>query len=107
MGGKLIEGQAGQEEGLYSLTGLEFFKLFPLATDFQVATAVRMNATFPLVSPTVELPTRTRRRVVDAGYYDNYGIQVASAWLQMNREWLVENTSGVLLVQIRDGLSVI
>jgi hypothetical protein len=67
---------------------------------------VRINASFPYVSPAVNLPTDPPRRVVDAGYYDNYGIQVASAWLGKNLPWLVRETSGVLLVQIRDAISV-
>ena len=92
----------------YSLYGLEFFRLFPGALDtFQVRTAVRMNASFPFASPAVNLPTDPPRRVVDAGYFDNYGIKVAAAWLQMNRDWLIEHTSGVLLVQIRDSSSLL
>ena len=65
-----------------------------------------MSASFPYVSPAVNLPTDPPRRVVDAGYYDNYGIQVAISWLRRNRQWLARNTSGVLLVQIRDCSSV-
>ncbi len=107
MGSEITEEDDGTTAGAYSLFGLEFFKLFPKAERFRVATAVRMNATFPFVSPAVSLPTDPPRHVVDAGYYDNFGIQVSTAWIHMNREWLVRNTSGVLLVQIRDGLSVL
>jgi hypothetical protein len=42
---------------------------------------------------------------VDAGYFDNYGIDVASSWLYQHRQWLRENTSGVVLIQLRDGRS--
>jgi uncharacterized protein (TIGR03067 family) len=89
----------------YSLSALEFFRLFPEATCFTLATGVRMSASFPYVSPAVNLPTNPPRRVVDAGYYDNYGIQVATAWVQKNRVWLKDHTSGVVLVQIRDSIS--
>ncbi len=105
-GSKITEDEDGATVGSYSLFGLEFFKLFPKATAFRVATAVRMNATFPFVSPAVSLPTSPPRHVVDAGYFDNYGVYVSTAWLHMNRDWLVDKTSGVLLIQIRDGLSV-
>jgi hypothetical protein len=105
VGSKIAQNVDGTRVLPYSLSGLEFYKLFPLATRFRVATAVRMNATFPYISPAVSLPTDPPRHIVDAGYYDNYGIQVSTSWLQMNREWLIENTSGVLLIQIRDGLS--
>jgi hypothetical protein len=60
-----------------------------------------MNATFPVVTPTGTLPTVTPRQVVDAGYYDNYGVDLATGLLFANRAWLAENTSGVLLIQVR------
>src|SRR5262249_40231698 len=41
-----------------SLSAVELFRLFPKAIDtFEVGTAARMNASFPLVSPGVSLPT--------------------------------------------------
>ena len=80
---------------------IEFFKLFPDANEFSLATAVRMNAAFPLISPANNLPTSPPLRVVDAGYYDNHGILVASSWIINNSEWLRENTSGVALIWIR------
>jgi hypothetical protein len=89
----------------YSLSALEFFRLFPKAKHFRLTTGVRMSASFPYVSPAVNLPTDPPRRVVDAGYYDNYGVQVATAWVQKNRVWLDGHTSGVVLVQIRDSIS--
>jgi hypothetical protein len=90
----------------YSLSGVEFYRIFPESCGLLLSTAVRMSASFPYVSPAVNLPTDPPRRVVDAGYYDNYGIQVASAWIRANRDWLAEHTSGVLLVQVRDSSSV-
>jgi hypothetical protein len=53
-------------------------ELFPgaLAT-LPLATAARLSASFPYVSSAVVLPTSPRRRVVDAGYYDNYGLSLA------------------------------
>ena len=71
-----------------------------------VSTAVRISASFPYVSPAVRLPTEPSRRVVDAGYYDNYGISVAASWLYHHREHLREVApGGVVLVQIRDQVS--
>ena len=98
------DGTAGVQA--YSLSALEFARLFPHAEGFRLGTGVRINASFPYVSPAVNLPTDPPGRVVDAGYYDNYGIQVASAWLGKNLHWLARETSGVLLVQIRDAISV-
>jgi hypothetical protein len=84
----------------------EFFKLFPARGDtrarrLKISTAIRMNAAFPLVSPATCLPTDPPRRVVDAGYFDNYGVTLAADWISHHREWIVRNTSGVILIQIR------
>jgi hypothetical protein len=89
-------------DGQYSRSGIEFFKLFPDAhTMFQVGTAARMSATFPVVSPAVSLPTIPARRVVDAGYFDNYGVDLAVMWLIQNRLDLLKHCGGVALVEIR------
>lgn len=103
-------GAADDADDVYSYSGIEFFHLFPPTPGapgarFRLSTAARMNATFPFVSPAVELPTVPPRRVVDAGYYDNYGVGAAAAWVHFWRRWLRDNTSGVLIVQIRDSAS--
>ncbi len=85
----------------YSLTGVEFARAFDRANGFRLATAARMSATAPMISPAVYLPSDPELRVADSGFYDNYGMDVAAAWLFRNRCWLKANTSGVLLVQIR------
>jgi hypothetical protein len=98
------QGRTASREGLQVLSrsAVEFFRLFPKAhTTFRVGTAVRMNATFPYVSPVLNLPTDPTRRVIDAGVYDNYGINLAADWILQNAEWLAEHTSGVVLVQVR------
>ncbi|WP_165225486.1 patatin-like phospholipase family protein [Aquisphaera insulae] len=85
-----------------AISAIELFRLFPRARDrLRVVTAVRMNATFPFVTPAGVLPTEAPRQVVDAGYYDNYGVDLATSLLFSHREWILRNTSGVLLVQIR------
>ena len=85
---------------------VELFHLMPGAQEtFTLATAVRLNATFPYISPGVTLPVATPdtfERVVDASYRDNDGISIATAFLTGPRmkAWLTQNTSGVILVQI-------
>ncbi len=74
-------GRTPRETVPMSYTGVEFFKLFPHADTFRLSTAVRMNASFPFFSPSAALPTDPVRHVVDAGYYDNYGMVVATKWL--------------------------
>ncbi|MGY6534358.1 MAG: hypothetical protein ACXIVG_03340 [Pararhodobacter sp.] len=86
----------------------ELFRLLPGAfaeagTGLTVATAARLSATFPYVLPAVSLPLKGYRRVVDAGYYDNYGIDVLAGLLNTDavRDWVVRHCSGVLVIALR------
>jgi hypothetical protein len=93
--------------GNYSHEALELFRLFPKTKGtFRLGTAARMSASFPFFSPAVPLPTRPRRRVVDAGYYDNYGVSLLASWLfsRKHDQWIKSHCSKVVLIQIRDGL---
>ncbi len=78
-------------------------------TRFPLSTAARLSASFPYVSPAVLLPTEPRRRAVDDGYYDNYGLELGCSWLrellEHRKDWLERNVSGVLVIQIRDNVS--
>ena len=94
-GGNLC-GQSRSAVQLYACPGQGLDKL-------RLSTVARMNATFPWVTSAALLPSSPPRRVVDAGYYDNYGVDVAAAWISKNARWLKDNTSGVALIQIRDG----
>jgi len=70
--------------------------------NLRLLTALRMNATFPYVLPNVWLPTRPVIDVMDAGFRDNFGELNALRFLDTFREWLRQNTGGVVLLQIRD-----
>ncbi len=87
----------------HSVTSLEFFRLFPGA-DPRLSTIARLSASFPYVSPPVQVATEPTRRLVDAGYTDSFGVDLAARWIAHNRDWLREHTSGVVLIQIRDSL---
>ena len=83
---------------------VSLFKMFPeMLHQMKVQTAVRLNASFPYISPAVSLPTTPKMRIVDAGYYDNYGVNTAIAWLSQPGmiEYLREATSGVIIIQVR------
>ncbi|RYY62456.1 MAG: patatin-like phospholipase family protein [Chitinophagaceae bacterium] len=71
-------------------------------TSLRVLSALRMNATFPIVLPNVWLPSEPVIDVMDAGLRDNYGQETTLRFLETFDEWITANTSGVLLVQIRD-----
>jgi hypothetical protein len=70
--------------------------------NLRLLTALRMNATFPYVLPNVWLPTVPVIDVMDAGFRDNFGEMNAIRFLNAFREWMQENTGGVVLLQIRD-----
>jgi hypothetical protein len=70
--------------------------------NLRLLTALRMNATFPYVLPNVWLPTTPVVDVMDAGFRDNFGEQTAARFFHVFKDWLLQNTGGVVLIQIRD-----
>jgi len=80
--------------------GALFSKQDPM--NLRLLSALRMNATFPYVLPNVWLPSKPVIDVMDAGLRDNYGQETALRFLFVFRKWLMENTSKVVLIQIRD-----
>ncbi len=83
---------------------IEFGKLFAHqdAQRIKLSSALRMNATFPYITPIVTLPSEPKMRVMDAGVRDNYGYRTTFAFMQTYRAWIAENTSGVVILQMRD-----
>ncbi len=72
------------------------------ADELRYSSALRMNATFPYVFPMVSLPSSPSIEVMDAGLRDNYGVKDAVQYLSVFKNWIQENTSGVVIIQIRD-----
>lgn len=83
---------------------IDFFKAFPETFGtLSLQTAARMSSAFPFISPAVDLPTKPARRVVDAGYFDNYGMTTALIYLRRPEviRWMRENgMKGAILIQI-------
>ena len=77
-----------------------FAKQDPL--NLRLLTALRMNATFPYVLPNVWLPTNPVIDVMDAGLRDNFGQETALRFIENFKDWLKENTSAVVILQMRD-----
>ncbi|MEO6683999.1 MAG: hypothetical protein ABIN48_14340 [Ginsengibacter sp.] len=69
--------------------------------DLRLLSALRMNATYPYVLPAVWLPSEPVIEVMDAGLRDNNGQETTLRFLNVFRNWINENTSGVLIIQIR------
>lgn len=68
----------------------------------KLTSALRMNASFPYISPVTSLPTQPVMRVMDAGVRDNYGFRTTFSFLHTFRAWIADNTSGVVILQLRD-----
>jgi hypothetical protein len=84
--------------------GIEFMRYFENhdADNLRLLTALRMSATFPYITPTIELPTEPSIEVMDAGLSDNFGVTDAVRFIATFRDWIEENTGGAEIVTIRD-----
>lgn len=85
------------------IDGVDFGKLLSEQDPYNMrfATALRMNATFPLIFPNVHLPTKPTLEIMDAGFRDNFGMESAVRFLALYRNWIRNNTSGVTIISIR------
>jgi hypothetical protein len=72
------------------------------ASHISILSALRMNATFPYVLPSVWLPTQPIIDVMDAGLRDNFGQEASLRFIDVFKDWLQANTSKVVLLQLRD-----
>lgn len=86
------------------IENIEFRRFFAEqnADNIRYSSILRMNATFPYILPAVNLPSEPEISVMDAGIRDNYGVTTGLKYLYSFREWISENTSGVVLLQLRD-----
>ncbi len=99
--------QKHKEHGLELTTntdGVEFRRFFKNqdADELWFSSALRMSATFPYISPVITLPSEPKIDVMDAGLKDNYGAFTAIKFLYTFRNWISKNTSGVVIIQVRD-----
>ncbi len=87
-----------------AVDGVEFRKLFKNqhADDIKFSSIIRMSATFPYILPAVSLPSMPTIQIMDAGMRDNTGLKTSLRYLYVFRKWIEENTSGVIMVDIRD-----
>jgi hypothetical protein len=83
---------------------IDFTSFFEKQDPFniRILTALRMNATFPIVLPNVWLPSDPVIDVMDAGLRDNYGQETGLRFLEFFDDWISQNTRGVLIIQLRD-----
>lgn len=88
----------------YEIDAIDFKRFFKnnQAENLRYSTALRMNASYPFILPSVSLPSTPKIDVIDAGIVDNFGMNVSLRFITVFKEWINKNTSGVVIVQIRD-----
>ncbi|WP_200976784.1 patatin-like phospholipase family protein [Echinicola sp. 20G] len=91
----------GDDEKSQSIDFLRFFSGQD-AGSLRFISALRMGATFPFITPNIQLPSEPQMELMDSGLSDNFGINDALRFLYVFEDWIAENTSGVVLVTIRD-----
>lgn len=67
-----------------------------------LTSALRTSASFPIILPNVELPTDPPAYLMDAGIRDNFGLLTTQRFLFLYRDWIAQNTGGVIILNIRD-----
>lgn len=83
---------------------VEFRRLFneQNCDNVKFTSVLRMNATFPYILPNTSLPSEPSISVMDAGLRDNFGMITTLKYLYAFRNWISTNTSGVVIIEIRD-----
>jgi hypothetical protein len=86
------------------INGVEFLRFFKDhgSENLRFLSGLRMSAAFPYITPNISLPSDPPLDIMDAGVTDNFGISDAVQFLFAFKDWIAENTSGVVLVSIRD-----
>jgi len=89
--------------------GVEFMRFFKEqdAANLGFLSALRMSATFPYITPNVHLPSSPAMEIMDAGLTDNFGVIDAVRFSYIFRDWIKNNTSGVVFMCIRDSPKLI
>ncbi len=95
------------ESPSYSQTkfsGVDFQRLFSehQGSNLRFLSALRMSATFPYITPNTTLPTQPPIQIMDAGISDNFGLSDAVRFVYAYKDWIAENTDGIVFVSIRD-----
>ncbi len=88
----------------YDADAIDFNSFFSKqnSINLRLLSALRMNATYPYVLPSVWLPSNPVIDVMDAGIRDNYGTETTLRFLNVFENWIKTNTKKVIIIQIRD-----
>lgn len=86
------------------ISGVDFKRFFSKqgSENLRFLSALRMSATFPYITPNTTLPSDPPIQIMDAGISDNFGLTDAVRFVYAFKEWIESNTSGIIIVSIRD-----
>lgn len=101
-----LQGPSRMSKSFENIDYLTFFKSNQ-PREIRFTSVMRMSATFPFVMPMVTMPTSPEIQLMDAGLRDNYGGKVTMEYLHDMADWIEKNTSGVIILQIRDTKKVL
>lgn len=96
-----LDNRIGLDTQIENIEYLKYFKK-NRPKDVAYTSVMRMSATFPYIMPMVTMPTDPGMQVMDAGIRDNYGTKTTVRYLLALRKWIKENTSGVVILKVRD-----
>ena len=88
--------------------GVEFLRFFAnlRADSLRFSSAIRMSASFPYITPLINLPSDPAMELIDAGARDNNGFELSLRYVYHFNQWLERYTSGIIFVRLRsDGLN--
>ena len=87
-----------------AIDGIDFCRFFEKqdGANLLVTSAMRMDATFPFILPNPVLPTNPSTYIMDGGVLDDAGVEPTFRFLQTFKDWINKNTSGVVVIEIRD-----
>lgn len=99
----LMRPDAGRLAAQVEIDGVDFGRFFAdqQADSIAFSSVMRMSCTYPFILPNVWLPTNPALEVLDAGFRDNYGLGLSIRFAHVFKDWIRENTGGVVFVQIR------
>lgn len=90
--------------GESKVKGVDFRRMFTHhgGDSLRFLSALRMSATFPYVTPNQILPSEPPLEIMDSGIADNFGVEDGVRFLYTFRDWISQNTGGVVFLCIRD-----
>ncbi len=81
---------------------IEFLRTYQNAGSehLRFTSALRLNATYPFITPVASLPGTPSLQITDAGLRDNFGYLASLRFLYVFRKWINENTRGIIFISV-------